>query len=329
MTIELLASKKALVDSSSLDVNDVSDIPDHYTTAWLGIDLSALGAQSITVPGEYGIEEAKENLNFPRLAASVKAALQGGLDFVSLDKSFQNRSDQKARDEVLDGIRAAVKLSEIMPDGGLCVEMPPELQGADTAIKHLSEYFEKWTSIAVDLNADTDFKTLEKVVLRARNLNVHVMGIAADADFVLENASEIVRLVNAIRLKVEDPQVARKIRFALLAEAEKLDTQILVFVDLGVVISASVRAAEEREMLISQINNSVLFAGISSAIGTVYDVADAVESWISIGAADGIIFIPASLPTDLASILRGVLPLLQERSKLDTDLPRLPVKHSH
>lgn len=56
------------------------------------------------------------------------------------------------------------------------------------------------------------------------------------------------------------------------------------------------------------------FEGKASVVGTVYDVADMVESWIGLGAADGIIFLPASLPTDLASVIRGVLPLLKARA---------------
>ncbi|MDN6487611.1 MAG: hypothetical protein L0K34_09035, partial [Ancrocorticia sp.] len=62
-------------------------------------------------------------------------------------------------------------------------------------------------------------------------------------------------------------------------------------------------------------NGSPAFAGKASVVGTVYDVADVVESWIGLGAADGVVFLPASVPTDLASVIRGVLPLLRARSE--------------
>ena len=63
-----------------------------------------------------------------------------------------------------------------------------------------------------------------------------------------------------------------------------------------------------------------VFDGKASVVGTVYDVADTVEEWICLGAVDGIVFLPASLPTDLASVIRGIMPLLYARG-IDTVCP--------
>ena len=122
----------------------------------------------------------------------------------------------------------------------------------------------------------------------------------------------------AIRKALTDNlERARGIRSELRELAASNGRSVRVLGELGIVISGSMRAANERALLVADMVGAPLFEGKASVVGTVSDVADAFERWIGTGAADGLIFLPASLPTDLASLIRGVVPLLAARAQIE------------
>ncbi|WP_124053844.1 LLM class oxidoreductase [Arcanobacterium ihumii] len=326
MTLELPISME--VDNGSTVKADGGGANKNLTTtAWTGIDLSVLGAMSSEILDEYGHDVSVDHLNFPRLAASVKAALEGGLDFITLDRSFHTRSDQQPKDGALDGVKAASKLMNLAP-GGISVEVPPLMKFVEVGAEALVSDRGGWSTIELQVNATSDFTELAKMAQVSHAKGVKVSATTADPAFAASHVAEIVAFADMVRIKTTEPIAARKLRTLLRGEAAKKNREILVFVDLGIVISASRQAAEERAVLISDINHRPIFQGIASVTGTVYDVADALESWVGSGSADGIVFIPASLPTDLASVLRGVLPLMRERMKTEEELPRLTNFHT-
>ena len=312
MTIELAASNLAL---TNIDLTDLDSIePDRLTTAWVGVDLSILGAAVDCLSDS---DLPVDRLNFPRLASSANAAFKGGLDFVTLGKRFQTRSDRQVRDGSLDGAKTLAKLADFSK-GGVFVEVPATADHINQAIDLVAAQSEGWAGVSFEVDTDTDLASLAESVTSARSAGINAQ-IIATAAVAQERAAEIAELADTVRLKTNDPHAARSARFALRAASHELSRDLLVFAELGIVISASLQAAEERALLISEINACPLFADLHSIIGTVYDVADAIESWIGLGAADGVILLPASLPTDLASILKGVLPLLKARSVIEED----------
>lgn len=115
-----------------------------------------------------------------------------------------------------------------------------------------------------------------------------------------------------VRMRVQDPHVARGLRYGIRAAAHEAGRDLPVVADLGL-LSQRIHKYHERALLVEAIYGTELFAGIPKVVGTVYDVADAIERWVGLGAADGVVVLPASLPTDLGSLIRGVLPLLSGR----------------
>ena len=156
-------------------------------------------------------------------------------------------------------------------------------------------------------------KLAEEIADSGMPVNVQFDAEVADAIALDMLAS----FVDGVRVRTDDLERARDIRRELRSLAASNGRSLRVFGELGIVISGSMRAASERALLVADITGAPLFEGKASVVGTVYDVADAVERWVGTGAADGLIFLPASLPTDLASLIRGVVPLLTARARIE------------
>lgn len=286
----------------------------HSVEAIIGIDLSSLG---VTVhPSSGNALLPAEHINFPVLASACNAALIGGVDVVSLNRDFFAHSYPKSSEDNLDPAKVTGQLIEKI-QGGFCAEIPPNLFAFERAIDVLTCDGEGWGSLEVRLEDEGDLEVLERGVEQAHLCGLSVV-VRASADiFTGDICQRVASWADAVRLETDDPHIAREIRFALRSAARELGRTIKVICELGILISSSVRAAQERAWLIAAIENGPIFEGKAHVIGTVYDVADAAERWISSGAADGIVFLPASVPTDLASLIRGVLPVLSARGNAD------------
>lgn len=311
MSIELAASQRALNEARPLNVDEAGLEPDHFTTAFVGVELGALGA----APDDAAVTHdlPADQVDIARLVSSIHAAHEGGIDFISLDSTFTLRSDSAPHESMLDAARAAARIAS-SSTGGVFVQVPPAPKVINMAIDLIAAQENGWAGIAFGLNDHSDFDSIVACAHSARRAGIKVAVIITHAEQVQERADVIAEIADMVRLQCPDPHTAREARFALRSAAAKRGRELLVFVELGMVISGSLNAALERESLIKEIHRGDIFAGIAKCVGTVYDAADAVESWVANGAADGIVIIPASLPCDLASILKGVLPLISARS---------------
>lgn len=281
------------------------------TDAVIGVDLTLLGAVCSEAFASLGIDLPVEHVSLPKLASCIGAACTGGLDFVSLSKDFQARSD---RTTCMDAVRT---VSRIMDVGavGFSAEIPPEAEHVDEAVSLLAEQKDGWGCVEIDIASSSDLEQIAKYAKSAHDAGVQVTArvacdLLSDLDIDL-----LASWADMVRLLTDDPHEARGARFALRSAAHQQGRELRVLVEVGIVISGNQQAANERAILIEAMNGSPAFAGKASVVGTVYDVADLVESWIGLGAADGVVFLPASVPTDLASVIRGVLPLLRARSE--------------
>ncbi|MGO1858434.1 hypothetical protein [Ancrocorticia populi] len=281
------------------------------TDAVIGVDLTLLGAVCSEAFASLGIDLPVEHASLPKLASCIGAACTGGLDFVSLSKDFQARSD---RTTCMDAVRT---VSRIMDVGavGFSAEIPPEAEHVDEAVSLLAEQKDGWGCVEIDIASSSDLEQIAKYAKSAHDAGVQVTArvacdLLSDLDIDL-----LASWADMVRLLTDDPHEARGARFALRSAAHQQGRELRVLVEVGIVISGNQQAANERAILIEAMNGSPAFAGKASVVGTVYDVADLVESWIGLGAADGVVFLPASVPTDLASVIRGVLPLLRARSE--------------
>ncbi|WP_273488301.1 hypothetical protein [Ancrocorticia populi] len=281
------------------------------TDAVIGVDLTLLGAVCSEAFASLGIDLPVERASLPKLASCIGAACTGGLDFVSLSKDFQARSD---RTTCMDAVRT---VSRIMDVGavGFSAEIPPEAEHVDEAVSLLAEQKDGWGCVEIDIASSSDLEQIAKYAKSAHDAGVQVTARVA-CDLLSElDIDLLASWADMVRLLTDDPHEARGARFALRSAAHQQGRELRVLVEVGIVISGNQQAANERAILIEAMNGSPAFAGKASVVGTVYDVADLVESWIGLGAADGVVFLPASVPTDLASVIRGVLPLLRARSE--------------
>lgn len=290
-------------------VNDTND-PLHSTEALIAIDLSSLGvsnnhfSEDVLLPSEH--------INFPVALSACAAAVSGGVDVVSLSRDFFAHSYTKNIYSNLDPAKVARQLIERL-DGGFCAEIPANSFAFDKAIDFLSCDGSGWGSLEIRLESEGDLDFLESGTERAHVCGLSV-SVRAKADFFTEKiCKEVASWADAVHIETPDPHVAREIRFALRSAANELGRSLKVFCELGILISSSVQSAQERAWLISAIDGTPIFDGKAHVVGTVYDAADEAERWFSLGAADGLVFLPASVPTDLASLIRGVLPVLRAR----------------
>lgn len=282
----------------------------HATDALIAIDLSSLGISAEDSSAQTDVPA--EHVNFPALASACDAALSGGVDVVALSKDFFAHSYTKARDGNLDPAKIASQLMKLI-QGWFSAEIPATVRALDKAADWLVHEDKGWSSVEVLLESNSDLGEL-----RARAEQAHSRGLAiavrmrADI-FTDEICEEVASWADAVRLETDDAHTARKIRSALRSAATNKGRDLKVVCEMGILISASTRAARERELLLSIMRGTSVFPGKAHVVGTVYDVADEAERWISQGAVDGLVFLPASVPTDLASLIRGVLPLLRAR----------------
>lgn len=312
MSIEIAACSESINLESAVDELEQSVAPDHSKTATIGIDLSLLGVNGC---GDGVAPSPLDRVNYHRLATAVRTAQDGGIDFVSLNSTFATRAVNKTRDSALDGIYAAAKIAEFS-EGGICIETCATPKAINVATDLLASQNLGWAGITIPLHDNSDFAALADAAADARAAGIPTTVVITNPKVVPERANLVVSIADSIRLRVSNPHEARGARFALRAAAKEVNRDLPVLAEIGIVISATITAAEERALLIEEINGCEIFPGLPKVIGTVYDVADTIESWVGLGASDGVVLVPGSLPTDFASVLRGVLPLLRARSVL-------------
>lgn len=305
MTIQLTT-----IESTSSKTSAQQRAEERVTDAVIGIDLTLLGAPSGESLSAWGADLPVEHINFPRLASCVSASSSGGIDIVTLSRSFRTRSD--GRGGRMDGVRTAARLAE-RGVGPIGVEVPADPTAIEEALGELAAVGQGASTLEISVDGTTDLAALAAPLERARGAGLRIMIRVAVRDLTDLDLAELVEYADSIRLLTNDPHESREARFALRSAAHAQGRSLPVFVEIGIIISGNISAANERALLVEAIQGSPVFAGKAHVVGTVYDVADAAESWIGLGAADGIIFLPASVPTDLASVIRGVLPLLRAR----------------
>lgn len=282
-----------------------------YKVPALSIDLSALGAEVLDPSSDFDEDFPVETCNMGKLSTMASAALTDGLAGISLGSSFLLRSDLHLRDCRLDAVRAALKLTsritgpiyasvtgdavgeaalEAVKDSDVGLEIHLNKQDLDSALDLVARAKEAGTPVVVALTGET-----------AQQIDLSKLGAAVDT----------------VRLREPDPHTAREIRYSLRSAALEEGRDLTVVADLFMIVSACAMDAEERANLISAIGADRYAAGSARVLGTVHDVADHVESWIALGAADAFTILPGSLPTDLASTVCGVLPLLNARRTVE------------
>ncbi len=303
MTVQLTTSDATLTSGEILDKDTVTD-------AYIGIDLTVLGAHEHHSEYDLGFDHVYASL--PKLASCVSAACEGGLDLISLSRDFQARSEGASD---MDAVKTMARLAQ-HGSAGFSAEVSAEPEKINRAVIELREQKDGWGAIEISVTPTTDLSGIAAELEAARTQGIHVCVRVEASDLEFIDHEELVTSADYVRLGTDDPHVARECRFALRSAARKCGSDIVVLVDLGVVISGNHQAANEREILLKAISGHTLFEGRARVVGTVYDVADEVERWIGNGAADGIVLLPASLPTDLASVIRGVMPLLRARGAL-------------
>ena len=282
------------------------------TEATIGVDLTLLGAVCNEAFSSIGIDLPVEHANLSRLASCIGAACTGGLDFVSLSKDFQARSD---RSTCMDAVRT---VSRIMDIGavGFSAEVPADPDNVGEAVNLMAAQKDGWGCIEIDINLNSDMDSIAQQAKAAHDSGVKVTARVAYDCLSELDIDELAGWADMVRLLTDDPHEARGARFALRSAAHQQGRELKVLVEIGIVISGNQQAARERAILIEAMHGSPAFEGKARVVGTVYDVADLVEAWIGLGAADGVVFLPASVPTDLASVIGGVLPLLRAGSEV-------------
>lgn len=281
----------------------------HDRTCAIGMDLSTLGAEVFDGASDFGEDFPVESCNMSRLAALAGAGLNDGLASVLLGPTFRLRSDTHLRESWLDAVQAATKLA-------------PRLTGPITAAVIADEYvlssaidLVTGTGVGLELHRVRDMAALEPLLERARAENIDLSIALTGSSARSIDADAVGRLINWVRLREPDPHIARELRYQLRDAANAQQRDLRIVADLFIIISACEADAQERAQLIDSIGADRYAKGAPRVLGTVHDVADHIESWLALSAADAFTLLPGSLPTDLASTVRGVLPELSAREQ--------------
>lgn len=290
MTINLTAGEKA-------------------TQMIVAVDLSLLGAVGSDDFETLGADLPVEYASYPQLASCAHAAARGSIDFVCLSTDFHSRSD--APNE-LDAARVASRLLS-QEAGHVSAQVPLDPEAYREALDILGEGGVS-ASLAIALETGFDRADLEGFAVEVRSRGFLFNCLIRPDQLTAQELAWIGENMDQVRLLTEDIEYCAQVRANLRKSAEKAGRTVAVLSELGVVISGSLLAANERAILVEAMGGSPLFEGKPSVVGTVYDVADAIERWVGNGACDGVVILPASLPTDLASMIRGVIPLLEARA---------------
>ncbi|MBP3222884.1 MAG: hypothetical protein J6M18_03040 [Actinomycetaceae bacterium] len=279
-----------------------------------GVDLSLLSAQPDCLHSGLGLDTEVECVSASYLASAVNAAGEGGFDAVVLSKDFLTRSDHKNATNTYDSIKTMERLY-----GSTSASLTAGISVDSASIDAVCQSFvvENEVRGCVEILAD-DLRNpqvctcLEKL----KNNGVKICVYAQEEDVERYGAATIVRYASTVRLRVADPHKARELRVALRLASEDEEKKVDVLCDFFTVVSADRRAANERVHFMEVLHGSEFLKNKHIVAGSVYDIADTIEEWVTAGACDGFVFYPASVSTDLASLIRGVLPLVKARGTL-------------
>ncbi|MDD7384946.1 MAG: hypothetical protein SPI12_05525 [Actinomycetaceae bacterium] len=275
----------------------------------IGVDLTALGAHR----PEWEIVEDDEGffefMNYPKLASAAYAAFRGGIDFVTLGSEFTLRSDEKIPS--MDSVSAAQRLHTIA-DIDVHAGLPVQAD-AVAAVDHQITEVPGSLHIEFDMS-DEDPDVLSSALVAAHTASVSVRVRAQEIEHRTDLVSLIVEHADEVHLvgTWEDIKLAAD---AIRRAAQVVERVVCIFAVCSIIVSGERGAARERENMLSLMMNQPLFTDEWAVIGTVYDVVDEVQRSMRSSLIDGLVFIPEALPTDLASLIRGVLPLVRDDSR--------------
>ncbi|UNX53804.1 hypothetical protein MF406_12545 [Georgenia sp. TF02-10] len=293
--------------------------PSSTPHATVALDLTGLGARTHDPSGDLPVEKA----DLARLASYTRAAHDAGVDFVALGDRFRLRSDHAVRPEGWrDPVLAARRIGPHAGTAGIVPAVPLRRGDLTAVADELAQVPHNGSWAGVQLGAPGAGRDALAAALRAvTSARDRRTGGRAPAPRVVlpVSTAEEVELAgefgDVVRIREHDLEWARELRYAVRAAARTAGRpEVRVLVDLHTVISTDRAAARERAGLVADIaGDDAPWAGALSAVGTVQDAADTVQTWLTAGAADGFVVLPGSLPADVLALLRGLLPELRAR----------------
>ncbi|ROR71892.1 hypothetical protein [Bogoriella caseilytica] len=279
--------------------------------AWLGLDLTGLGVAEdlLGVSEDLPVEKA----DLARLASYTRAAHGAGIGLVTLGAEFRLRSDRAVRDGRLDPVSAARRIAP-HASAGLVAEVSGRgaVATAEAELAQAHPSPGTWHALHLSL---TEAARLASSVRPDRRRTRVVVSVSA-----LSEAAAAGAFADIVRIRQSDLEQARELRLAVRAAARTAGREgaVTVLADLHLVVASERESAIERAGLVAEIAGGSVtpWEGALSAHGTPYDVADLIEHWLAVGAADGFVVIPGSVPADVAGLIRAVVPELQVRGVL-------------
>lgn len=287
------------------------------------IDLSATGVAPSTVAEVFD----RQKTDLKKVARIATAAYDAGTDLVLLGPAFRLASGRKhATDGWLDPAVAVRRLGAVAKSAGVSPALAVSAKDVPAAVSLAGVARESgWA--ALDVRAavdpfgvdDADETTADMVPAVAAGL-----GTGENRPLLIAHATTPVQAhvaglhADILRVHAKTPAGAAKLRAIALkaaAVAGRDADALRVLVEVRVVLSQDAAAARERVYLLD-----ALAAPAASdeyrpldAIGSVAEVAQLLNDWVTDGVCDGAVLIPGSLQTDTAVTLQYLLPALAEQ----------------
>lgn len=295
----------------------------HFT---LGIDLTAAGAR--TSVAQRATAGSGEAVSLGELADYLTLAGQSGADFVTFGESFRlddvSRNDAWLDPAIVASRLAAAGLLEgapaivsALPAGRLD---PIRLARAIAGIHERSGGRAGW-QVPISPTAGGVHAEIRRVwaaTPAAATGGRAPLLVTAPAD--VSAAVVAGKHSDVVRLRVRDRAEAARRRDAIRAAAEQAGRNpddVRVLVEAVTVIGQDAASALFRADLVRELGPAAHEHSLTVA-GTAAGVAEELAQWV--GAVDGFVLVPGSLPTDAVAIARELAPALASRGLIRGDV---------
>jgi alkanesulfonate monooxygenase SsuD/methylene tetrahydromethanopterin reductase-like flavin-dependent oxidoreductase (luciferase family) len=294
----------------------------------LGVELRGAGRHPAALRRS-GVDPAAlvEPVWWTRL---VRDAAARGLDLVVLPDG----RPEGAPVGVLDAVALAERIAPFVPGIGLVPQVdvaaaePTVLAKAISTLDVVSAGRAGWEPVnwrdagpVIEAVLDDDPGTDGvRRLPRRRPLTV----VRADGPDALDVAARHADVMRIAAPSLDAAHAVRERVRAVAAAAGRRPDHLTVLLDVEVHLASD--AADARASLRQLDRSDELPPSTQRVVGAAVDLANLVERTVALRAADGITFLPLTLPTDLRAITGQVVPLLAGRGLLRTGNPGTPLR---
>lgn len=288
------------------------------TAVPIEVDLTSLG--TVAVVDDIDVDLPADSVDPQKLIGIARSCQRSGISQVTFGQSYRSRSDVVQRAGAhLDPINAALQVAGCMENGGVSAgTVITTVSGAQQLATRLAKATARlaerraYIGLHIDGPAGESLETVLRVIHEAPLGRGQVRPHITVTLRFLSDTPTAVRYADRIRVRTADENTVRLVRERVRQAAAEAGVDAPpVYWDVRTLIGDDEKVLAERAWLSASLaGENDHWRGAYEFTGTARELTEQVQRWISSGAIDGVTIIPASLPGDLRSILKVLVPSL-------------------